>query len=650
MSDSSIPPKPPAANVLNAATPPAKSQGTQRLLDEAAPVKQSPADIGNPPVKIEGRVLSQNRDTGETRIATPRGEIVVNSDKPMPKDAAVTIELTRGRDGKLMAQIALLREKAAAAEAADLPAPAAAKPPPAPPLKPGDVVTALVLTDDAVPLASRPVEANIPLQRAAEVLERLTPDMLRQLPRPLPVPNDVIQQLAAAPDKLAALQKLPPEQQQAILNYLAKPDVAAKLQQMIPPPSLPAPTAASNTTPAPAPAPPTQPQPPTQTPQQPIADTDLPPLPVPAGKGTGNAPPPAGVGALKGLLPLIESLQNGNTAPSPLMPRMGGGQKTDMPQGLQGLIPNMSQLRIVSVTPQGSQPPAPQPGQILGEVEFVTSNGQPSIRAGAQSFLLRTAAPLPIGTQIVFESAPMTPQQVMTAFQMDALRQAAPTGFTPLWSATWPALQETIDTLGAIGAQTAQAIQNSIPSPTPRLVPTALFFLAALRGGAIESWLGEGTLQSLRSAGKSALADRLTGDFGKISAQSKEPVSGEWRAISMPMMHDGEIGQMQFYIRRQQQDDTPDEKDDMRASPPTRFILNLHLSRMGDMQLDGLLRKKTFDLILRSADALPESMRREMMGSFAKGLAQAQLEGGISFQTRAQKWVTIETPQQGTTA
>lgn len=638
MSDSSIPPKPPAANVLNASAPPAKPQGTQRLLDEAAPVKQAPAGIGNDrtPLKLEGRVVSQNRETGETRIATARGEITVTSDKPMPKDATVSVELTRGKDGGLMAQIALLREKAQAAETPDLPPPLPAKLPPAPPLKPGDIVTALVMRDEAA--TPQPAdEPDMPLQRAAQVLERLTADMLRQLPKPLPVPNEVILQLAAAPDKLAALQKLPPEQQMAIVNYLAKPEVAAKLSQMIqlPPTISPPATLAPQTT-----TPPTTP-----------SGTDMPPLPVPAGKGTGNAPPPTGVGALKGLLPLIESLQNTDPLAGGLMPRMGGGQKTDMPQGLQGLIPGMSQLRIVSVTPQGQQPPVPQPGQVLGEVEFVTTNGQPSIRAGGQSFLLRLPANLPIGTQVLFEPTPMTPQQVMTTFQLDALRQApAPSGFTPLWSTTWPALQETMDSLSTISAQTAQAIQNSIPSPTPRLVPTALFFLAALRSGAVESWLGEGTLQSLRQAGKSTLADRLTGDFGRISAQSKEPVSGEWRAISMPIMHDGEIGQMQFYIRRQQQDDTPEEKDDMRASPPTRFILNLHLSRMGDMQLDGLLRKKTFDLILRSADALPESMRRELVGSFAKGLKQAQMEGGISFQTRAQKWVTIDTPQQGTTA
>jgi hypothetical protein len=633
MSDSSIPPKPPAANMLNAATPPAKPQGTQRLLDEAAPVRQAPADMAKDrmPLRLEGRVVSQNRETGETRIATARGEIVVNSDKPMPKDATVSVEITRGKDGGLTAQITLLREKVAASETPDMPPPQPAKLPPAPPLKPGDVVTALVMRDEAAGAPQATQEADIPLQRAAQVLERLTPEMLRQLPKPLPVPNEVIQQLAAAPDKLAALQKLPPEQQQAILNYLAKPDVAAKLQQMIPTPPVPLPTG-------------------TATPPPATADTDMPPLPVPAGKGTGNAPPPTGVGALKGLLPLIESLQTANPGAGGIMPRMAGGQKTDMPQGLQGLIPSMSQLRIVSITPQGATPPVPQQGQVLGEVEFATTNGQLSIRAGGQSFLLRLPASLPMGTQVVFEPTPMTPRQVMTSFQLDALRQTAPAGFTPLWSTTWPALQETIDTLGAISAQTAQAIQNSIPSPTPRLVPTALFFLAALRSGAVESWLGEGTLQSLRQAGKASLADRLSGDFGRISAQSKEPVSGEWRAISMPMIHDGEIGQMQFYIRRQQQDDSGEENDDLRVAPPTRFILNLHLSRMGDMQLDGLLRKKTFDLILRSADALPESMRRELMGSFVKGLKQAEMEGGIRFQTRAQKWVTIDAPMQGTTA
>ncbi len=206
MSDSSIPPKPPA-NVLNAAQPAAKPQGAQKLLDEAAPVRQAPADIGNDrmPLKLEGRVVSQNRETGETRIATARGEITVNSDKPMPKDATVSVELTRGKDGGLMAQITLLREKVQAAETPDLPPPLPAKLPPALPLKPGDIVTALVMRDEAVNPPQPAQETDIPLRRAAEVLERLTPDMLRQLPKPLPVPNEVIQQLATAPDKLAAL-------------------------------------------------------------------------------------------------------------------------------------------------------------------------------------------------------------------------------------------------------------------------------------------------------------------------------------------------------------------------------------------------------------------------------------------------------------
>ena len=43
-------------------------------------------------------------------------------------------------------------------------------------------------------------------------------------------------------------------------------------------------------------------------------------------------------------------------------------------------------------------------------------------------------------------------------------------------------------------------------------------------------------------------------------------------------------------------------------------------------------------------------MRRELTEGFAKGLSQVKLQGEISFQTRAQKWVTIDVPHQGTLA
>jgi hypothetical protein len=40
---------------------------------------------------------------------------------------------------------------------------------------------------------------------------------------------------------------------------------------------------------------------------------------------------------------------------------------------------------------------------------------------------------------------------------------------------------------------------------------------------------------------------------------------------------------------------------------------------------------------------LPPSMRRDLSDSFAKGLAQAGMQGGVSFQMRGAGWVSIGT-------
>jgi hypothetical protein len=156
-------------------------------------------------------------------------------------------------------------------------------------------------------------------------------------------------------------------------------------------------------------------------------------------------------------------------------------------------------------------------------------------------------------------------------------------------------------------------------------------------------------LQTLRQAGKSNLIDRLTSDFGKIAAQSRETVAEDWRALSMPLRYDESISQLQFFVR-QQHDDKGGGKDDAGPRPVTRFILNLRLSRLGDMQLDGLLHQRRLDLILRSAAALSFPMRQDLMQGFQRGLGQAGMAGGISFQTKAEHWVNIALPHQGTLA
>ena len=633
MSDSTIPPK--TSSLLTSSVSSGKSAvpaaSPVRMVVNDAPVRHAPAGLREHkegrPERLEGRVTSYDREKRELRVTTKQGEITVKSETPLPPGEEVIIELYT-RNGAELARIMLLKQQAVMAqEAAQL---VQAQDSKAPPLKSGDTVTALLMHDDRAepPVQGQPVQPN--LQRVALILEQLTAADLQRLPQPLPVPPDVAAKLAMTDDLFKALQQLPPEQQQKVIAYIARTDVLAKLQTMLPPQTL-----AGLTTPS---------DPADENIEQFIRGLAAPKTFLQTVKDVQStpAPPQTGVGALKGLMPLLEALQSPGIGAGGIMPRMAGSPSSTM---LAELLPqNMYSLKIVSVTPPNTPPPpAPAAPVQQGEVEFITTAGFPVVKAGEQHYILRTPAAIDIGSIVQFEPSPMTTQQIMAT----VTPPAAAAGFAPLWSATWPALQDALQTAPPAVTTT---LENTIPSPTPRLVPTVLFFLAALRMGGVERWLGPAALQNLRETGKSSIAERLTGDFGKISAQSKETVAGEWRAISMPLLHDGEISQMQFFLRQQQEKDGGDKQDGKRDPDPTRFILNLHLSRMGDMQLDGLLRPQTFDLILRSAEALPLTMRQELMQSFAKGLSQAEMQGGISFQTRGEKWVTIDLPQQGTVA
>jgi hypothetical protein len=267
------------------------------------------------------------------------------------------------------------------------------------------------------------------------------------------------------------------------------------------------------------------------------------------------------------------------------------------------------------------------------EVEAETSSQQPILKtADNKHFIIRTPVKIPVGTMIVMTSAPMTPKQEVA--------QETPPDFDPLLSLTWPALDEALHVMQQSNAPVAQALHRALPTPTPKLPAAALFFMAALRFGSIDKWLGDNILKTLKESGKKDLIERLSGDFKKISVQSKETLPGEWRSFSMPLLHDENLTQMQFHVR--QQHDRDDGGKGGKQKPATRFILNLNLSRMGKMQLDGFIQKKNFDIILRTEEKLPAEMRQELTAHFAKGLDQVHMQGGIKFQAKRQGWVQPE--------
>ena len=74
---------------------------------------------------------------------------------------------------------------------------------------------------------------------------------------------------------------------------------------------------------------------------------------------------------------------------------------------------------------------------------------------------------------------------------------------------------------------------------------------------------------------------------------------------------------------RSRADDDDDERDDI------RFVVDLDLSALGAMQLDGLVHGKRLDLILRSHAELPVAMRHDVARVFDDALGVSGMEGSL---------------------
>lgn len=671
MTNSQIPPTQPPQMSTQVAAPVSAASPVVR----AAPVLGQPPQQnqqGNPyPRKAEGRVASSSPQ-GSLRIATPQGTIDLQSDARLPANAEVSVELYQ-QDGLTLANVRIRHNHPAPHESQ--PSRPAATPAAAPPLRAGDTVEAVILpaptaapTTDALPQEENAEGLPPALQVAARVLDYLKTQGTDKIPLslPLPVAPETFRQLMAATDVEAALSRLPLIDQARIEAFITQPNVAGIIDSMLASRQAAAAPATSIAASAAGEKP------------ADIFDANMlqiikaqisarmthdslqPSDPSVAAQGASHPLlSPGTPQSLRNLLPLIENMESLAT-PLPAFIRqfVPPGAMAQMQQ--PAATPwgaSFMQMKIVAITPPAASgsaappEPAPAPPLMTGTVDAFTPGGSPIIDTGSLQLVLRSPAEVALGSRVTFEATPLSLEQVAArdaplSFLPAAL--SAVSGFEPLRSKSWPAMQETLQSLAAQAATAgvATTLRNTLPTPTRQMVPTALFFLAALRSGNIESWLGPNVLQGLRDIGRKDTADKLGSDFARISSQSRETLTGEWRAISMPLLHDQQLTQMQMFVRRQKDER---EEGDEAAGPVTRFLLNLSLSRMGDLQLDGLMRGKQLDVILRSGDNFPAEIRHELMQAFARGMELSGLQGSMGFQAKAQHWVTVEMPHHEST-
>ena len=198
--------------------------------------------------------------------------------------------------------------------------------------------------------------------------------------------------------------------------------------------------------------------------------------------------------------------------------------------------------------------------------------------------------------------------------------------------------------LTALPPAQAEALPQVLPQASPRLASGLLFFLSAISQGAPLAWLA-GPGVALERGERGELMERLGRELAGLS-RSVETASGEWRLFPLPVWSGEGLRELRVFLRHHGGGERDGEESDAKA---TRFVLELELRRHGELQLDGLVRHQTFDLLLRSRRRLPAVVRGDLIALFEETLAIAGYCGQLLFQA-SHDWKQLQADQTTATA
>lgn len=205
------------------------------------------------------------------------------------------------------------------------------------------------------------------------------------------------------------------------------------------------------------------------------------------------------------------------------------------------------------------------------------------------------------------------------------------------------ALLQTLTALDPAGLETIYGAAARPPMPTatvPQQMGAAmLFFLAVLRSGDIQNWLGDRAVESLRRSPKGAAAlDKLASLMDNARQKIETAPIGEWRSFTVPLVIQSQILPLALHMRRE---DNDNDDQGQSGGKGQRFVLDLSFDRMGTVQMDMLYRPGNLESILRTELPLSMAMRGVLERKYAAAMVKTNLAGALNFQDGKAAWVTI---------
>jgi hypothetical protein len=267
------------------------------------------------------------------------------------------------------------------------------------------------------------------------------------------------------------------------------------------------------------------------------------------------------------------------------------------------------------------------PAQVVSTEENGTLNLQtPLGSVTVQAPNAPSLSALPPGTALTLELIATEPMQ--------SALTAAPASVNEL-AASWQSLKDIVGLAGTNDATASAALLARLPELGPAFVSQSTAFISALIQGEARKLLGDDTVDALRQNGQSDLLEKFSGEVDSLSASYNAPAARQtasWQTLFLPFVFQEALQQARIYVKRE----PPKKERAGKATADTRFVIEVDLSEMGALQMDGLVRGKekaiAFDLVIRSHNPFSPADQSEILAIYNSAAELTGFKGSLAFQ------------------
>jgi hypothetical protein len=313
-------------------------------------------------------------------------------------------------------------------------------------------------------------------------------------------------------------------------------------------------------------------------------------------------------------------------------------------QGAGQRVAPVVALSIQQVIPPGQALPSLQAGEALARVlpaPAAASLSQPLLQLEETTLLLKTNLPLLPGSSVIVKILPAEAAGASGLTASTAHRAPA---------AAWSALT---DVLNIPQEPALQAfLQQRVPHLAAAFPGALLFALKALQQGDARGWLGKAAVGAVERGQRMPLLAALQAELGQSRGSTSDALVGDWQSYQLPWLAPPpqaapstppQLLPLQLYVHHNQ---TASEREATnpeaaKAAQQTRFVLDLTLTRLGALQLDGFMQRQQFDLVIRTHQPLGATLEQELRTAFTDALGATGYHGQLLFQIGGHNWLYL---------